>query len=171
MSSSPDSLIDVVIGLGANLGDRRGTLHAAARALSALGAVSRYSFLYESAPVGPPQPDYLNAAVRLSTELAPSVLLTRLLDIERAAGRERRVRWGPRTLDLDVLWIRGRCIVSPELTVPHPELRQRAFALLPLLDVAPDAVDPTTGTPYASLLAALDVSGVRRAQPESFDLS
>jgi 2-amino-4-hydroxy-6-hydroxymethyldihydropteridine diphosphokinase len=171
MSRSQVSQNDVVVGLGSNLGDRRSTLHMAVRALAELGSVTKLSHLYESAPVGPPQPDFLNAAARLVTALSPADLLERLLEIERSAGRERRVRWGPRTLDLDILWIRGRCVVSPLLTVPHPELCRRAFALVPLLDVAPDAVDPTTGVPYANGLSKVDASGIRRAQPETFDLS
>ncbi|MGC4091466.1 MAG: 2-amino-4-hydroxy-6-hydroxymethyldihydropteridine diphosphokinase [Polyangiaceae bacterium] len=162
--------IDVVVGLGSNLGDRRATLHDAVRAQRALGSVSALSYLYESAPVGPPQPDFLNAALRLTTELSPAALLTALLEIERLAGRERRVRWGPRTLDLDILWINGRAVSSAELQVPHPELELRPFALLPLLDVAPDAKHPTTSFAYGEVLRQLDVSGVRRASPASFDL-
>jgi len=165
---SPPGPIDVVVGLGANLGDRRATLHEAVRSLRGLGEAT-LSFVYESAAVGPPQPDFLNAAVRLTSALEPLELLDRLLEIERMAGRERRERWGPRTLDLDMLWISGRSISLPNLVVPHPELGRRAFALLPLLDVAPDAVDPASGKSYASVLAALNASGVRRATPESFD--
>ena len=168
---SPSGPLDVVVGLGANLGDRRASLHQAVRALRALGEVTHLSFVYESAPIGPPQPDFLNAAARLRARLAPLDLLERLLEIERMAGRERRERWGPRTLDLDVLWIGGRSISLPNLVVPHPELCRRAFALLPLLDVAPEAVDPTSGKSYASALAGLDASGVRRAAPERFDFS
>jgi 2-amino-4-hydroxy-6-hydroxymethyldihydropteridine diphosphokinase len=168
---SPPQSFDVVVGLGANLGDRRATLHAAARSLQALGEDVRLSFVYESAPVGPPQPDFLNAAVRLSTTFPPLDLLEKLLAIERMAGRERRERWGPRTLDLDLLWIRGRSVALPGLVVPHPELCRRAFALLPLLDVAPDAADPTSGISYAIVLARANASGVRRATPERFDFS
>jgi 2-amino-4-hydroxy-6-hydroxymethyldihydropteridine diphosphokinase len=152
---------DCVIGLGANLGDRVATLAGAVRALARLGTLSAVSAVYETEPVGPPQPAYLNAAVRLSVALAPEELLTELLRIERDAGRERRERWGPRTLDLDILWIRGVVCQSPTLTVPHPELRSRPFALVPLLDVAPEATDPTTGSAYTSVLARLETSSVR----------
>ncbi|MFZ5891707.1 MAG: 2-amino-4-hydroxy-6-hydroxymethyldihydropteridine diphosphokinase [Myxococcota bacterium] len=168
-SGTPGTAIDVVVGLGSNLGDRRATLHAAVRAIEGCATLRKLSFLYETAPLGPAQPDYLNAAVALTTELSPSELLARLLDIERSLGRERRVRWGPRTIDLDILWIRGRRISLPQLVVPHPELQHRPFALLPLLDVAPDAVDPVTGVAYSTVLAGLDASGVRRAAPEIFD--
>jgi 2-amino-4-hydroxy-6-hydroxymethyldihydropteridine diphosphokinase len=156
-----DEMIDAVIGLGANLGDRQGQLAAAARALGDLGQVTAISALYETAPVGPPQPDYLNAAARLSTGLEPARLMEELLAIERRSGRERRERWGPRTLDLDLLWIFGRQ-VRGEVTVPHPRLRQRAFALWPLADVAPDAADPATGERYLDIARALGSEGVCR---------
>ena len=113
------------------------------------------SSLYETPPVGPPQPMFLNAAVALTTELDPPGLLLALLSIEQRLGRVRRERWGPRTLDLDILWNAGMRWDTPELTVPHPELRRRAFALRPLLDVAPRATDPRDGTAYAAVLAAL----------------
>ena len=176
MPSPPSTLIgpdplDVVVGLGSNLGDRHATLNQAARAVAALGELRALSTLYDTAPLGPAQPDFLNAALRLVTQLTPPELLAALLEIERAAGRERRERWGPRTLDLDVLWIHGRAVSSPELTVPHPELTKRAFALGPLIDVAPDAVDPTTGAAYANIFARLDTTEMRRASPDRFDSS
>src|SRR5262245_39837193 len=96
------------------------------------------SSLYESPPAGgPPQGDYLNMAVAVETRLAPREVLERALAIERALGRVRPdpVRWGPRTIDIDVLWIDGETIDEPGLTVPHPRLAERAFALRPLLDV------------------------------------
>ncbi len=144
--------MDVVIGLGANLGDRLATLRSAARALAEVGLVRARSSIYESdallLPDAAPQPKYLNAAVLLQTELAPDALMDRLLTIERAHGRERREKWGPRTLDLDVLWIDGMSVATDKLTVPHPRLRERAFALRPLLDVAPGAKDPATRGVY-----------------------
>jgi 2-amino-4-hydroxy-6-hydroxymethyldihydropteridine diphosphokinase len=154
---------DCVIGLGANLGDRAATLGAAVQALIHLGTFVAVSSVYETDPVGPPQPSFLNAAVRLRVALPPESLLVELLRIESAAGRERRERWGPRTLDLDILWIQGVVCQSPALTVPHPELCSRAFALVPLLDVAPEAADPTTGSAYRSVLAGLETASVRRA--------
>src|SRR5690242_18192687 len=117
--------MDAYIGLGANLGDRLGALVRAAGLLGEVGRVRARSQVYETAPVGPPQPDYLNAAVLLETDLAPLPLLGRLLGIEAALGRVRdpRERFGPRTLDLDVLLLGpgGQLVVSePALTVPHP---------------------------------------------------
>lgn len=114
-------------------------LDAAARMLGS--AVKARSPVYETPPVGPPQPSYLNAAFRLETDLGPEALLERLLDIEAMLGRVREVRWGPRTLDLDLLFIDGVEVRSPRLTVPHPRLHERAFALAPLLDVAPELAD------------------------------
>ena len=150
-----------IIGLGANLGDRRGTLKSAVLALKRCGTVRAVSALYESAAVGPPQPDYLNAAVLLESLLAPTELLEQLLAIERAHGRERRERWGPRTLDLDLLHSPDLVLVEPGLTLPHPELTRRAFALAPLADVAPEARDPRSGARYVDLLRALAEPGLR----------
>lgn len=146
--------LDVVVGLGSNLGDRAATLASAVRAIDGLDGtkVVAESALVETEPVGgPPQGRYLNGAVRVSTELSPRALLDGLLAIERSHGRERRERWGPRTLDLDVLWIAGLAIDVPGLVVPHPRLVERPFALMPLLEVAPDATHPLTAVAYASL--------------------
>lgn len=149
----------VVIGLGSNLGDRAGFLDAAIERLRAdpeIHVVAR-SAVYESPPAGgPPQGDYLNAAVLLETSLPGEEILRRTLAIERSLGRVRPppVPWGPRTIDLDVLWIEGEIIAEPDLGVPHPRLPERAFALRPLLDVAPDARDPRSGQPYSSMPAA-----------------
>jgi 2-amino-4-hydroxy-6-hydroxymethyldihydropteridine diphosphokinase len=153
-----------VIGLGANLGDRLATLKSAVLALHPHGMVRAVSALYESAALGPPQPGYLNAAVLLDSALAPGQLLTQLLGIERAHGRERRERWGPRTLDLDLLFSPSLLLNEPGLTLPHPELTRRAFALAPLLDVAADAREPRSGTRYADLARALGEQGVRRLE-------
>jgi len=158
---SGDVCRSYVIGLGANLGDRVATLKSAVVGLLPLGRVLGISALYESAAVGPRQPDYLNAAALLESELPPLGLLHQLLELERAHGRERRERWGPRTLDLDVLYSPGLLLAEPELTLPHPELARRVFALAPLLDVAPSARDPRSGEPYADVMVALGDQGVR----------
>ena len=153
--------LDCVLGLGSNLGDRREYLRAAARKLQQHAQISAISALYETDPIGPRQPDYLNAAIRLRLELEPAAILELLLGIERALGRERTERWGPRTLDLDLLFIADRSVDIPGLVVPHRELVRRAFALLPLLDVMPEAAEPGTGRPYAELVQLLDRTGVR----------
>ncbi len=127
----------VVIGLGSNLGDRIANLREAAHRIPApIEAASR---LYETAPVGPPQPHYLNAAVLVRWQKELPLLLEQLLAIEASLGRVRVERWGPRTIDLDILWSDAVALDLPHLTVPHPRLHERPFALLPLLDVAPDA--------------------------------
>ena len=139
----------LVIGLGGNLGDRLATLRGAVAATRLHFDVQAVSPLYETAPVGgAPQPAYLNAAMLLETNLVPELVLDRLLEIERSFGRVREERWGARTLDLDLLWIEGISVASAQLTVPHPELHRRRFALLPLLDLVPGATDPRTGLPY-----------------------
>ncbi len=153
-------LADCVIGMGSNLGARLENLRLAAHLTSNMCEVVRASRLYETKAVGPPQPDYLNAALRIRCPLAPEALLEALLRTEHTLGRRRRERWGARTIDLDILWIHGERVDSPSLQVPHPRLRERAFAIMPLLDVAPEAVDPVTGAPYAELATRLDREGV-----------
>ena len=144
-----------VIGLGANLGAREASFHAALDLLADTPGVEveALSSLYDTAPVGPPQPRYLNAAVRLRAALDPERLLDRLLAIERVLGRDRvrEERWGPRTLDLDILWASTGPVRTPRLEVPHPRLLERPFALAPLLDVAP----PELARSLAPRLAAL----------------
>jgi 2-amino-4-hydroxy-6-hydroxymethyldihydropteridine diphosphokinase len=153
-----------VVGLGANLGDRRQTLESAVGRLSTRGSLLAVSDLYETAAVGPPQPDFLNAAVLLESVLTPSALLLELLAVERAHGRVRAERWGPRTLDLDLLHSPGLVVALPDLTLPHPELTRRAFALLPLLDVLPDARDAHSGVAYSDIVRSLATDGVRRLE-------
>jgi 2-amino-4-hydroxy-6-hydroxymethyldihydropteridine diphosphokinase len=118
--------------------------------LARVARVERASHVYETAPVGPPQRRFLNAAVLLAFEGTPDELLDALLSIERRLGRVRAEKWGPRTIDLDILWIEGAVITNDRLAVPHPRLRERAFALEPLLEVRPDARDPATGEVYVA---------------------
>jgi 2-amino-4-hydroxy-6-hydroxymethyldihydropteridine diphosphokinase len=155
---------DYVLGLGSNLGNRLEFFRTAARHLQRYAQITASSALYESVAVGPAQPDYLNAALRLQSPLEPLALLALQLEIERLAGRVRLERWGPRTLDLDLLFIVGQTVDQPGLVVPHRELTRRAFALLPLLDVMPDARDPSTGRAYSELAAELDRTGVRELE-------
>jgi 2-amino-4-hydroxy-6-hydroxymethyldihydropteridine diphosphokinase len=145
-----------VLGLGTNLGARRAILEAAI-ALLAERVLAR-SALYATPPLGPPQPDYLNAAVRVAWDAPLERLLTRAQELEAALGRERRVRWGPRTLDVDILYASAGPFASASLRVPHPELEARTFALAPLLDVAPEL------HAFADRLAALG-GPPARAQP------
>jgi 2-amino-4-hydroxy-6-hydroxymethyldihydropteridine diphosphokinase len=131
------------VGVGANLGDREATIRAALEALPGLVGVSK---LRETDPVGVvDQPPFLNAAAVLETELAPRELLDALLAVERELGRERRERWGPRTIDLDLLLYGDETIDEPGLTIPHPRLHERRFALEPLLDLDPELAIPGRG--------------------------
>jgi 2-amino-4-hydroxy-6-hydroxymethyldihydropteridine diphosphokinase len=144
-------LIRAVVGLGANLGDPLASMRAAVAELERVAPVRKASSVYVTAPVGgPPQPDYLNAAVLVDFEGQPEQLLSALLAVEAKLGRVRGERNGPRTIDLDVLWIEGIAVESSSLTVPHPRLRERAFALVPMLEVAPGARDPRTGEAYVA---------------------
>jgi 2-amino-4-hydroxy-6-hydroxymethyldihydropteridine diphosphokinase len=130
------------IGLGSNLGDRRALLRAAVASLAERGDVAAVSDVYETEPVGGPdgQGPYLNLVVELATEDTPRRLLERCRELEQAAGRERAERWGPRTLDADVLWVEGGRVEEPDLSVPHPRLWERRFVLAPLAELAPDLV-------------------------------
>lgn len=151
------------LGLGTNLGDRWGHLRAAVEALRADGVVTAVSPVYETEPVGgPEQGAFLNIVVEVETELEPFELLERCFELERDAGRERRVRWGPRTLDVDVLWIEGFTSGDPRLVVPHPRMHERNFVMAPLLDLAPelevDGYDPDTAIGDVRIVGALDDS-------------
>jgi 2-amino-4-hydroxy-6-hydroxymethyldihydropteridine diphosphokinase len=130
------------IGLGSNLGDRRAYLRSAVDQLRAAGDVIAVSPLYETEPVGGPpgQQNYLNLVVELQTADSPRALLERSQALEASAHRERAERWGPRTLDADVLWVEGDLVDDPDLTVPHPRMWERRFVLAPLADLAPDLV-------------------------------
>ena len=150
------------VGLGANTGDPVKTVRAAIEALAALPdtTVLRSSPLYRTPAWGPVrQPDFINAVVLLDTQLAASTLLDGLLGIERAFGRVRDERWGPRSLDLDLLLYGDAVIDQPGLRVPHPHLHERAFMLVPLLDTDPDARIPGHGSARQAL-AALASDGI-----------
>jgi 2-amino-4-hydroxy-6-hydroxymethyldihydropteridine diphosphokinase len=141
------------LGLGSNLGDRLTHLQHAVDGLAAnpgitVVAVSR---VYETEPIGPEQPDYLNAVVAIDTDLAARALLEVVQQLEAEARRVRAERWGPRTLDVDVLLVGDEQVDEPDLEIPHPRLHERSFVRLPLADVAPDVeasmppIDPDAG--------------------------
>ncbi|WP_201314465.1 2-amino-4-hydroxy-6-hydroxymethyldihydropteridine diphosphokinase [Dyella sp. EPa41] len=158
-------MTEAYIALGSNLGDARGHVLAAFDALSGLPdtRLEARSHLYLTPPWGVlEQPPFVNAAARIDTMLPPHALLDALLAIERAAGRIRDgERWGPRTLDLDILHMSGFALHDDRLTLPHPRIADRAFVLMPLNDLAPELELPGQGR-VAALLAALDTSGLER---------
>ena len=129
------------LGLGTNLGDRLANLQLAVEQLAATPGIRfvRSSRIYETAPVGPPQPDFLNAVVEVDTDLEPHDLLAAGAAVERELHRVRDVHWGPRTIDVDLLVFDERTIDTPDLVVPHPRMHERAFVLIPLAEIAPDA--------------------------------
>jgi 2-amino-4-hydroxy-6-hydroxymethyldihydropteridine diphosphokinase len=142
------------VGVGTNLGDRWAHLALAARELRGVLGVAflRGSRVYDAAPMGPSQPRYLNAVVELETRHPPEELLDVLHAVEQAAFRERGLRWGPRTLDLDLLLYGDLVVRTPTLTVPHPGLISRRWVLAPLAELCPDRVVPGTGATVAELL-------------------
>ncbi|MEA2001034.1 MAG: 2-amino-4-hydroxy-6-hydroxymethyldihydropteridine diphosphokinase [Actinomycetota bacterium] len=157
-------MVRAAIGLGSNLGDRAGHIADAVAALVDTGSLIRVSSLYETAPVGgPKQGQYLNAVAIVDTDLSVRDLLERCLAIEKEHGRERRERWGPRTLDLDILLYGDLEVAEPDLSVPHPRMVERLFVLEPLLEAWPDATLPG-GIPLASYLPGLSDQKVRRLE-------
>jgi 2-amino-4-hydroxy-6-hydroxymethyldihydropteridine diphosphokinase len=150
---------NAVIGLGSNLGNPEASILRAVDALERAPWVElcALSSGYWTAPVGvEDQPRFLNAAALVASELDPSELMAMLLGVEAGLGRVRRRRWGPRRIDLDLLWAERRTHSTPLLELPHPRLRERGFALAPLVELLPDARDPSTGVPYGELLQRLD---------------
>lgn len=156
-SSPPEQT--AFLGLGANLGEPTATLRAAREALAGLPdtRLLACSSLYRTTPVGGPadQPDYLNAVVALATTLPPARLFARCLAVEECFGRRREERWGPRTLDIDLLLFDGLVLDTPGLVVPHPRLHQRRFVLEPLCELAPRLSHPVLGVSLDRLLAEL----------------
>ena len=145
----------LAIGLGASLGDRRLTLETAIRALAAKPGLAfvRVSRWYRTPPLrgGTARNWFLNGVALFETDLDPEEVLALCVELEARAGRRRARHWGDRPLDLDLLLAEGVVRASGRLTLPHPGITRRPFVLVPLLDVWPDATDPVTGVPYASL--------------------
>jgi 2-amino-4-hydroxy-6-hydroxymethyldihydropteridine diphosphokinase len=166
--------IRAVIGLGSNVGNRLAALQAAAQTIAKICHVERASRVYETAPVGgPPQAHFYNAALLVTYEGEPIDLLDALQAVETTLGRTRTagdVRWGPRRIDLDILWIEGLAMESDRLVVPHPRLTERAFALRPLVDVEPDAIDPASQLPYTRLFDE-EAANLRPLPDELFGVS
>ena len=154
----------IYIGLGSNLADPAGQLRSAVAALEQLPqtTLAGVSSFYQSDSLLPGQPRYTNAVVALDSSLAPIELLDALQAIENEQGRERLERWGPRTLDLDILLFGGRLIDEPRLKVPHYQIQERAFVLYPLAELAPQDLRLADGRALSDLLAACPFVGLER---------
>lgn len=153
----------VYIALGTNLGDRKTNLRAAIEAMPPDVKVVEKSHIYETPPWGyEDQPAFLNMVVKAETSLEPESLLKYLKQIEAELGREKSVRWGPRLIDLDILFYDDLVIESPPLVIPHPRLHERAFVLVPLADIAPDLVHLVFHRKIGDLMAEIDTQGINR---------
>jgi 2-amino-4-hydroxy-6-hydroxymethyldihydropteridine diphosphokinase len=156
--------------LGTNLGDRLQNLESARQKLHALGVISGASRVYETEPWGiSEQPSFYNQAVRLETNLSPDSLLKELKNIEAVCGRTEAFRWGPRVMDIDILLFGQLIQRSDSLSIPHPKLSERRFALAPLNEIAPDVSEPISGKMVRDLLKActdnLEVFPIRQTTP------
>lgn len=160
---------EILLGLGGNLGDPAATIHAALGRLDAEGiTILARSRLYRTPPWGPvAQPDFLNSCALARTDFSPRDLLAITQRIETEFGRERRVRWGPRTLDIDILTYGDAMLDEAGLTIPHPRLTERAFVLVPLTEIAPDRI--VFGRAVRDWVAGVDASGVTPAGPSGQD--
>lgn len=156
---------DVLLGLGGNLGDPAGAIRGALGRLTARGvAIRQVSSLYRTPPWGPvPQPDFLNACAAGETDLAPDALLAAAKEIERELGRAPGPRWGPRAIDIDILALGDLVLNTPDLTLPHPRLTERAFVLVPLAEIVPERV--VGGRTVADWMAGADAAGISKVGP------
>ena len=167
MATDSTSAEDVYIGLGSNQKNPQQQLKSALAAIALVDGIDivGLSSFYQTRPIGPQdQPDFINAVARLHTELTPLQLLDKIQAIETAQGRVRTQRWGPRTLDLDILLFGDRIIEQERLQVPHVEMHNRCFVLLPLAELQPEITIPRKGT-IGTLLSKLDCEGIRKLSP------
>ncbi len=155
--------VQCAIALGSNLGDSLRILETSIFLLDQHPQIriNACSSWYQTKPVGPPQPDYINGCALLTVTLTPQRLISTLLGIEKQFHRLRREKWGPRTLDLDLLLYGDLVLETPDLIIPHPRMNERAFVLVPLAEIAPQWLDPITHKSIKELLIGLDSSGVK----------
>ena len=160
-------MAEVYIALGSNMDNPHRQLDCALESLSADPQITltALSQRYQTPPIGPSQPDYINAAAQLQTSLSPEALLDLLQAIEQQQDRVRTLRWGPRTIDLDILLYDNLEQDTARLTIPHPRMHERAFVLLPLADINPDLVLPC-GKTVSQLLANCSVQGIFKASAD-----
>lgn len=164
--------VAVYLGLGSNVGDRKRHLVGVLERLAPQMQVEATSSLYETDPVGPQdQQDFYNAVCRGSTRLTPNELLEHVRQIERDIGRLERERWGPREIDIDILLYGDQVVESPELHIPHPEMNNRAFVLVPLAELAAEVHHPGGGRTIAELAADVDAGGVRLIEEPGWETS
>jgi 2-amino-4-hydroxy-6-hydroxymethyldihydropteridine diphosphokinase len=151
------------IALGSNMGDSQEILEAALKRLDTMEGISvkTHSSWYKTAPIVPNQPDYLNGCALLETTLESDQLLKTLLKIEDEFGRVRKERWGPRTLDLDLILYEDLILDTPNLIIPHPRMKERAFVLIPLAEISPSMIEPKSGLTISQLLEKVDQTGVK----------
>ncbi len=151
----------IYLALGTNLGDRFGNLRAAVEALAPDVAVLAESRVYETPPWGyEDQPAFMNMAVKTETDLSPVDLLAHLKHLEEELGRRQSFHWGPRLIDIDILFYDNLVMDTPQLVIPHPRLHERAFVLVPLADIAPDLMHPVLNKTIRQLLSEVDASGI-----------
>lgn len=156
-------MYQVLLGLGSNIGHRRQNLEQAVALLSEILLVTAVSPVYESEPWGPvAQPAFLNACLCAQTDIAPPTLLSSLKILEKEMGRTPTVQWGPRLIDIDILLYEDVVVQSADLTIPHPFMHERAFVLIPLADIAPEAVHPLEKKTIAELATAVGAAGLKQ---------
>jgi 2-amino-4-hydroxy-6-hydroxymethyldihydropteridine diphosphokinase len=160
-----NGMVSIYLSLGSNLGDRQSNLEAVRFALLPDVVIRESSSIYETEPWGyPDQPDFLNQLLLAETTLSPRELLEFIKDLERSIGRKPSFRFGPRLVDIDIIFYGNQIIQEPGLEVPHPRFSKRAFVLVPLAEISPDLIVPGTDLKIIDLLDGVDASGVHRYQ-------
>ncbi len=147
-------MVEVFLGLGSNLGDRSKNVDNSIHLLQEMEGVElkERASNYETEPVGPPQPWFINTAVKLETTFSPELTLTKCKEVERRIGRVDSGKWGPRLVDLDLLLVGNLVLETEKITLPHPQMEKRRFVLLPLLELEPNLVHPKLQVPLKELL-------------------
>mgnify|MGYP001095101200 CR=1 FL=1 len=160
-----NKLVSIYLSLGSNLGDRQSNLEAVRSALPPDIVIRECSSIYETEPWGYlDQPDFLNQILLAETKLSARELLAFIKDLEKSIGRVPNFRFGPRLVDIDIIFYGNQIIQEPDLKVPHPRFSKRAFVLVPLVEISPDLIVPGTDQKLSEMLDEVDTSGVHRCQ-------